>query len=104
MFLTEFFTILVILAAVFVGYKYRHLILKWLNERPQSSVITKRGVTKDLDVLMRYNVNDAIDKIVAEERVWAEAEANLGKQLRNMKDEVKKKYTEISKDKPETPA
>ena len=103
MFLAEFFRLAIIILAVFLGYKYRHLILKWLNTRPQSSVTNKRGVVRDLDVLMKYGVDDAIPRIVGEERKWAENVNNMQKQLRDMNDEVRQKF-EDKIDKPDKPS
>jgi len=95
-FVSEFFTIVIIIVACFAGYKFRHSILQWLNKKP--TPVTKRGVLRDLDVLQRYNVEDAITRIVTNERAWAEDEANLEKQLRQMKDEIHQKYHEKQKE------
>jgi hypothetical protein len=77
--------------ACFTGYKYRRQILKWLNDKP--AVSTKNYIIKDLDVLRRYKVSDAIDRIVAEEESWENDKVTLEKRLQDMKDQVNNKKT-----------
>lgn len=100
MFLTEFFTLLIIIMVCFAGYKYRKQILKWLNDRP--SVSTKRYVIKDLDTLQKYGVTDALDRIVTSEETWERDVTTLQKRLADMKDRVHKEIngdpTETKKD------
>jgi len=88
MFLAEFFTILVIIAAIILGYKYRHEILKWLNKKPS---VAKNGILKDLETLQHYKVEDAISRIVEDKRQWAESKAKLEKELRGFEQSVTEK-------------
>jgi hypothetical protein len=68
-------------------YKFRHEILDWANRKPTT---VRSGILRDLDVLKRYKVDDAIEKIVEVEKDWAESQSKLEKELRTMKEAIKK--------------
>ena len=96
LFLGEFITIIIIIAAVFMCYKFRHDILHWLNRKP---TIVKSDTLKDLEILRAYKVDDAIDRIVSDQKAWEEAKGNLEKRLSEMKaaiSEQNKNETDIS--------
>lgn len=86
MFLTEFIVILILVAAIFLIYKFRHEILDWLNRKP-----TKLGpnTIRDLKTLEYYNVSDPVELIITKEKHLEESKAKLDKELRAIKNAVK---------------
>lgn len=89
MFFAEFFTILIIVAAVFLIYKFRNEILGWVNRKPP---VAKTGVLRDLETLEKYGVEDAILRIVEEQRCWEVSKHELEKALSAMKEVIDNKY------------